>query len=160
MGVEDTAKKDILQIWPQSLRISTCFMMNREFRTYWVWWRKKFAFGCCVIMWLISLTAKQAFSPSLLSRVGTQFSLLARGGRYWVLRSWRGPSWSHTPLREETPEWDAHLLLYSASLNCAFTPQTARASKWPEVIHIQCELRRERRGAFWMMRASRRVEIG
>ncbi len=23
--------------------------------------------------------------------------------------------------------------------NCAFTPQAARASKWPEVIHFQCE---------------------
>ncbi len=23
--------------------------------------------------------------------------------------------------------------------NCAFTPQVARASKWPEVIHFQCE---------------------
>ncbi len=22
---------------------------------------------------------------------------------------------------------------------CAFTPQAARASKWPEVIHFQCE---------------------
>ncbi len=23
--------------------------------------------------------------------------------------------------------------------NCAFTPQAARVSKWPEVIHFQCE---------------------
>ncbi len=23
--------------------------------------------------------------------------------------------------------------------DCAFTPQAARASKWPEVIHFQCE---------------------
>ncbi len=35
-------------------------------------------------------------------------------------------------------------------LNCAFTPQAARASKWPEVFHFQCERARfgrwERRG--------------
>ncbi len=24
--------------------------------------------------------------------------------------------------------------------NCAFTPDAARASKWPEVINFQCEL--------------------
>ncbi len=28
---------------------------------------------------------------------------------------------------------------FKLSTNCAFTPQAARASKWPEVIHFQCE---------------------
>ncbi len=27
-----------------------------------------------------------------------------------------------------------------STTNCAFTPQAARVSKWPEVIHFQCEL--------------------
>ncbi|KAI2655719.1 Transposon Ty3-G Gag-Pol polyprotein [Labeo rohita] len=46
---------------------------------------------------------------------------------------------------------------------CAFTPPPARASKWPEVIHFQCEPAassgEKRRGAFWTVWASGRVEI-
>ncbi len=45
--------------------------------------------------------------------------------------------------------------------NRAFTPQVARASKWPEVIHFQCEPAASsgESGVFWAVRASRRVEI-
>ncbi len=33
----------------------------------------------------------------------------------------------------------ARAIREQTSPNCAFTPQAARASKWPEVIHFQCE---------------------
>ncbi len=44
---------------------------------------------------------------------------------------------------------------------CAFTPQAARASKWPELIHFQCEPAASsgESVAARTVRASRRVEI-
>ncbi len=53
------------------------------------------------------------------------------------------------------------IIRYSAVHYCVFTPQAARASKWPEVLHFQCEPAASsgESSAFWTMRASRRVEI-
>ncbi len=50
---------------------------------------------------------------------------------------------------------------FISECNCAFTPQAARASKWPEIIHFQCEpaARSSESGAARFGRWRRRGEL-
>ncbi len=75
----------------------------------------------------------------LLKKAGVPAShaLQDRAGAIFVKKHWKQ--------REPEVVWSANHALSVTSdatltnTHCAFTPQAARASKWPEVIHFQCE---------------------